>query len=335
MSVQERAGTETTVTVSVVIPAYRAAAHVGETLDSVFAQTFTDYEVILINDGSPDSVPLERVLEGYGDKVIYVTQPNGGPSRARNTGIRKARGRYVALLDSDDIWMPGYLGEQVRSLQADPTLDVIYSNGVIFGDSPLAGRTLMDASPSRGTVTFEALVREECTVLLSCTVARRSTLLDAGLFDERFLRSEDYHLWLRLAFAGRRFAYHSRVLVRHRRSPGSLSRNQLAMMRAMIDVLRDIDRQLPLTDAQRAVVRRQIARRHALFEFEQGKRHFLAEQYDAAAEALRAARDADPDMWSRAHTRAIHLGVVAMPRIMRRLYGIWQAGVAAATSPLL
>jgi glycosyltransferase involved in cell wall biosynthesis len=324
---------ESAVTVSVIIPAYNAASYISATLDSVFSQEFTDYELILINDGSPDTPELEQALRPYRDRIVYLPQANRGVSHARNVGIRYARGEYVAFLDSDDLWLPRYLGEQMRRLAAAPSIDLIYSNGTIFGDSPLAGRTLMEASPSNGAVTFERLIDERCTVLLSCTVARRRALLDAGGFDERFRRSEDFHLWLRLAFAGRNLAYHRQPLVRHRRSHGSLSHDRVAMIEAMIAVLRDIDQRLPLTEQQRARVRRQIARRQAQMALEQGKRLFISEEYEAAAEALARSWRSDPSRWRRARLRAIHFGLRATPRLARRLFDLRRHLTApAATS---
>jgi len=321
------------VAVSVVIPAYNAAAHIAETLDSVFGQDFSDYEVIVINDGSPDTPALLDVLHPYRHRLVYLAQANGGVSSARNLGIRHARGEYVAFLDSDDLWMPGYLREQMRRVAADPSIDLIYSNGVKIGESPLAGRTLMEGSPSHGPVTFENLVDEKCTVLLSCTVVKRGVLLDAGGFDEAFRRSEDFHLWLRLAFQGRHLAYHDQPLVRHRIRRGSLSHDRLTMIEAMIDVLRDIGERLPLTDGQRARVRHQIARRQAQLALEQGKRLFIMGQYKAAAQALARSCQSDPSRWRRARLRAIHLGVRIMPRLTRRLYDLRrQVGAAAASS---
>jgi glycosyltransferase involved in cell wall biosynthesis len=82
--------------VSVVIPAYNVASFVTEALESVFAQSFTDYEVILVNDGSPDTIDLERAIAPYRDRIEYVTQENRGPSAARNAGVRRARGEFVA-----------------------------------------------------------------------------------------------------------------------------------------------------------------------------------------------------------------------------------------------
>src|SRR5215469_13488576 len=103
--------------VSVVIPAYEAAGHIASALESVFAQTFSDYEVIVINDGSPDTPQLLQVLRPYRDRIRYFEQGNEGPSGARNNAILAATGHYIAFLDSDDSWSPSYLVEQVRFLQ--------------------------------------------------------------------------------------------------------------------------------------------------------------------------------------------------------------------------
>ena len=100
--------------VSVIIPAYMAAAYIHETLESVFRQTYRNFEVILINDGSPDTEDFERAIAPYRDRIIYIRQENGGPSAARNTGIRRARGEYLAFLDSDDVWYPTCLAALVE-----------------------------------------------------------------------------------------------------------------------------------------------------------------------------------------------------------------------------
>jgi glycosyltransferase involved in cell wall biosynthesis len=100
--------------VSIIIPAYNIAPYIAETLDSVFAQTFTDYEVIVVNDGSPDTEEFERAMQPYLDRVIYLKQENGGASVARNAGLQTARGEFVAFLDGDDLWLPNYLEEQMK-----------------------------------------------------------------------------------------------------------------------------------------------------------------------------------------------------------------------------
>ena len=114
--------------VSIVIPAYNAAEYIAGTLESVFAQVFTNYEIIVVNDGSPDSPALRQVLEPYRSRVRYIEQENKGPSGARNTGIRAARGKYIALLDSDDLWLPHHLANQVALIEGSQDLDLVYSN---------------------------------------------------------------------------------------------------------------------------------------------------------------------------------------------------------------
>ena len=101
--------------VSVIVPAYCAAKWISTALDSVLAQTFTDYEITVVNDGSPDTEMLERVLEPYRHHIRYVCQENQGLSGARNTGIRASRSLYIALLDADDIWEPEHLAPRSQS----------------------------------------------------------------------------------------------------------------------------------------------------------------------------------------------------------------------------
>src|SRR5690242_21639427 len=99
--------------VSIIMPAYRVAAYISRALDSILAQTFTDYEIIVVNDGSPDTEELEQVLAPYGERIVYIKQANAGPSGARNTAIRQARGAWLAFLDADDYWEPNFLARQM------------------------------------------------------------------------------------------------------------------------------------------------------------------------------------------------------------------------------
>jgi glycosyltransferase involved in cell wall biosynthesis len=100
--------------VSVIIPAYNVAPYIAETLKSVFGQTKSAFEVVVVNDGSPDTTELEEVLRPFRDRIVYLKQENRGLSGARNTGIRVATGDLIALLDGDDVWMPQYLETQTR-----------------------------------------------------------------------------------------------------------------------------------------------------------------------------------------------------------------------------
>jgi hypothetical protein len=321
---------QTTPAVSVIIPAYNSAPFIAQTLDSALSQSFGDYEVIVVNDGSPDTPDFERALRPYWTRIVYLIQQNGGPSAARNLAIRHARGEYVAFLDSDDLWMPEYLANQMRILAAEPTLDLLYSNGLVIGDVQLAGRELMSIAPSRGKVTFERLIAIVCTVHMSCVVARRQSLIDVGLFDERFRRSEDFHLWARLAYRGARIGYHRRVLVLHRRRPGSLSDDRMAMTKGAIEVLQDLERTLPLTAEQQTLIRQHIARCHAVAALEEGKQLFMAGEYDRAAAAFEHSRAFEPDRWRQTRLRALRVGLRVAPRLMRRTYSLLRGSGAPA-----
>lgn len=272
--------------VSVIVPAHNAAPYIAPALDSVFAQTFTDYEVIVVNDGSPDTPELERALEPYRDRILYLKQENQGPSAARNAGVDKARAAYVAFLDSDDLWLPDYLAAQMAALAENPSLDLIYADALLFGESVPPGLTFMQAAPSRGPVTFESLLRFECCIITSCVVARRSALVDAGLFDPKFLRSEDYDLWLRLAHRGGQIAYQRKVIARHRAHGASLAADSILMFESLIEVYQKIANTLSVSPPVLRVIEKEIRRCQADVAFKQGSRLFMARQFDQAAEAL-------------------------------------------------
>lgn len=275
--------------VSVIIPTYNCAEYIGEALESVFAQTFTDYELIVINDGSPDVDELERVLLPFQDRIVYIRlQQNRGLAAARNAGVRAARAPLVALLDADDAWESSYLAVQVETLERDPTIDVIYPNAVIVGDGPDAGLEYMELSPSEGAVTFEGLVSLRCTVMVSAVI-RRETLIRAGMFDESLRACEDFDLWLRIANQGGRIAYHRRVLVRYRRRPGSLSSDPARTHAAILHVLDKVDRTMALTPSESSSVARTRARIIASTRLHEAKRALRAGDAQTAIKALREA----------------------------------------------
>jgi hypothetical protein len=302
--------------VSVVIPAYRVAQYIAAALDSVLAQTFKDYEIIVVNDGSPDSEELEKALEPYRDRIAYLHQENQGASAARNTGIRAARGKYIAPLDADDFWNPEHLGAQLAVIEADPSIDMVYADARIFGDVPEAGRTVMELSPSAGEVTFERLVTRECTVHLCVSVCRRETLLRAGLFDAELQRGEDIDMWLRILRQGGRVAYRRRVLGHYRRHPGSNSADPVVAIEGFLAALAKVARDPNLTPVQRAVVNQQRLIERARVELHNGKQAFLAGDAEKAVSHLTRAN---------AQFKSLKIGAIVTvlrvaPRSLRALY---------------
>jgi glycosyl transferase family 2 len=271
-------------TVSVIVPAYNTAPFIADTIASILGQTYTDYEIIVVNDGSPDTAALEAALEPFRDRIHYIVQQNRGLSGARNTGIAAARGELVALLDSDDVWEPDYLACQVRTLTAQG-LDIVYPNAVNFGDPRRSGRLFMDVHPSSGPVTIESLVTQQCNVMVS-VLARREILVAAGLFDESLRSSEDFDMWLRVVARGGRMGYDTRPLVRSRLRPESLSANEISMCQHIVRVLDKTARAMALTPAQAELVADRRAYFMALLRFHEGKRAFFAGDRKAALSAL-------------------------------------------------
>src|SRR6185503_11989273 len=260
--------------VSVIIPAYDVTEFIGDALNSVFAQTFSDYEVIVINDGSPDTPKLERTLGPYMSRIVYLKQENRGVSAARNAGIAAARGSLIAFLDGDDIWLANYLEVQVKRIQADPSIDVLYPNVLMFGGSSEDGEEFMTICPSNGEVTFERLLLQECNVS-NCSIARKETLVRAGMFDESLRSVEDFDLWLRVIKCGGCISYHRDVLARYRRRSGSLTADPISLSQDQLRVVEKIKQTMTLTPEEQATVDFHQRRFDALLNFSQGKRAFF------------------------------------------------------------
>lgn len=275
--------------VSVIIPAYNVAPFIAETLDSVFAQTFTDYEVIVINDGSPDTVEFERVIEPYRERIHYIQQENGGASSARNAGLGVAKGEFIAFLDADDLWSPDYLTAQMQFIR-EHHCDLVCADAMITGDSPDAGKTyfetLMETAPAVGEVTFLQLVGAEKSLITSGVVARRNQIFDVGLFDLALRNAQDFDLWLRLARHGARLAYQRRVLLEYRTRQGSLTGDAINSHLREFRVFDKIEQSYPLSPAERVEVTSVIRKRRALLEYELGKLYLIPGEFERARESF-------------------------------------------------
>jgi glycosyltransferase involved in cell wall biosynthesis len=274
------------VTVSVIIPAYNCTQYIPEALDSVFAQTFKDFEIVLVNDGSPDTEMLEQLIAPYRDRIIYRKQENRGPAAARNTGIRAARGNYLAFLDSDDCWPPEYLAAQMRLFEETP-LDLVYADAFYFGDGPLPRKTFITAANPH-VATFGDLLLEGNQIITSGAVASKQVIVDAGLFDEsESVRGpEDYDMWLRLASRGAKIAYQPTVQALRRVHPNALTSNDTKMLEAEEHVLSKLEKTLELSQENRSLLRSRLASVRAHVDLEKGKRHLLCGDTDQARDCL-------------------------------------------------
>ena len=304
---------------SVIIPAYNVAPYIGETLDTVFAQTFTDYEVIVVNDGSPDTAALERVLEPRIKQIKYIKQENRGASAARNTGLRAARGEFVAFLDADDLWLPNYLEAQIRFL-SEHDCDLVCADAEVFRDSSRDEKTYMESlmpdAPLTGEVTFLGLLSAQQNLITSGVAVRRQQVLEVGLFDESLRNSQDFDLWLRLAHHGTRMAYQRCVLLRYRSRVNSLSGDEVNVHRRELRVLEKVECVYDLSPRKRAEVISVIEQRRAILEFELGKLYLAQGDFRLARESFGKANQFGRSLRTRV---AVWLLRVA-PRLMQSLY---------------
>ena len=302
--------------VSVIIPAYKVASFIKTTLDSVLSQTFTDYEIIVINDGSPDTEELERQIESYSNSINYLTQPNQGAGAARNAGIRAARGKYVAFLDGDDFWLPEFLKEQVALISSDGGFDLVYADAINLQGATFSRTSNMDVNPSSGFVTAESLRTGKCNVITSSVVARRDLIIEVGLFDESFPNSQDFDLWLRLAKHGARMTYQKKVLVHRRIYEGSLASNPIKSFEGEIAVLEKTRRRGDLTAEEQAAISKILERRRATVEVFRGKQQLSAGEFDSARAAFRVANDYNQS-WK---LRLVLFCLRVAPRLLQRVY---------------
>ena len=314
--------------VSVIIPSYKTADLIAACLDSVFAQTYSDFEAIVVNDGSPDTPELEKVLQPYIDRIVYIKQENKRAAGARNNAIRNARGEFVAFLDSDDTWMPDHLFSQMQLFTEDPSLDLVYCDGILVLDAAQECR-FMEKCPSTGQATFDALIVERCQIPISTVVARKRTLVDAGLFDEKLPRCDDYDMWVRAAFSGAKIGYSRKLgarlfVVR----PGSLSQSNARMIEGYWNILEKFKRTLPLKDVDRDVVEKRAAQIRARYLLEEGKSKLEERQFDQGRQLISQAND----YFRRPSLIAAVFGLSIAPGATAKLMSFWRKIRSAASA---
>ena len=207
-------------TVSVIVPTYNTLAYLPEAIDSILNQTFEDFEILLVNDGSTDGT--EQWAKTLDDsRVHYIYQQNQGLSAARNTGIRLAQGKYIAFLDADDSWDATKLAKQVAYLIAYPQVGMVHA-WVSFMDAEGVSTGRIWKTQAQGWVLPQLLHRNDVAVL--SVLVRRECFEQIGEFDTQLKSLEDWEIWLRLA-AKYPIGILQEPLAQYRQLPGSMSRN--------------------------------------------------------------------------------------------------------------
>jgi glycosyltransferase involved in cell wall biosynthesis len=218
-------------TVSVIIPTYNYARYLPEAIDSALGQTHAPLEIIVVDDGSTDETP--QVLARYGAKIRAIRQINQGVAAARNTGVAAARGEYVALLDSDDLWMPRKLELQIARFDADPTLGLVHCGAETFDPAGSTLDVLLDGM--EGWVGMEILRLDRVVISApgSGILLPKRVIEEVGGFDVRLPPSDDWDLCYRVA---ERYpiGFVAEILVRYRLHGGGIHLNIPKMENAML-----------------------------------------------------------------------------------------------------
>jgi len=180
--------------VSVVIPTYNRLPQVKDAIESVLNQIYRDFELWVVDDGSTDGTG--EALRAFGDKVKYISQDNRGVSTARNVGLRISGGKYLAFLDSDDLWEPEKLDIQVTFMEENPQFPLCYTDEVWI-------RRGIRVNPKKKHAKYSGWIFEKCLPLCiispSSALIKRSLFDEIGGFDETLPVCEDYDFWLRVA----------------------------------------------------------------------------------------------------------------------------------------
>lgn len=210
--------------VSVIMPAYNAVRFLSEAVDSVLKQTFQDFELIVVDDGSTDRT-RDVVAEFFDPRIHYIYQDNRGPAAARNAGIAAARGEFIAPLDSDDLALPHRLTTQMSYLEAEPALSVVGS-GYEWIDEQ--GQRIPWNNHSWQKYPELNDLKDwlfDCPFVPSATMFRRTAWEDVNGFDEELIGPEDWNFWMRLVLKGHRMTWQHDVVCLYRHRQDSVSQN--------------------------------------------------------------------------------------------------------------
>ena len=226
-------------TVDVIIPVFNAARYLPIALESVYRQTFSDWHIVLVDDGSTDDTDevVSPFLARFGSRISYIRRTNQGPSAARNAAIRASTSEFIALLDGDDAWLPCRLIESITILIAHPQAGLSYGLVTYMDSAGTPGSTWEgNRKYAEGRIAPQIYMRN---VELPCPTItfRRRCIEEAGLFDETMRATEDRDLWLRIAFRYE-VAFIPKVIAYYRVSPNSASANSQKMFEGQLQFLR-------------------------------------------------------------------------------------------------
>lgn len=214
------------VSVSIIIPTYNRRNLIGKAIDSVLAQSWPDYELIIVDDGSTDATG-EYISRKYPDpRIHYYYQPNKGQNFARNLGLSKATGEFLCFLDSDDLWPDNKLEISLTAFQEHPDVDIVYGDEIIIDEQ---GNELGKERIKRYSGMVSAKLIVDNFVGMSAAMVRTDAVRKIGGMDEKIKVADDYSLWLRLS-SSCRFYYLEEPLGYYRITSGQISKDKMARL---------------------------------------------------------------------------------------------------------
>ena len=214
-------------TISIIIPTYNAGQYIEEALASVFAQSFQDFEVIIIDDGSTDDT-AQKIKTLSDPRILYVYKENQGPAAARNYGLNLVRGEYIAFLDVDDLWESHKLEMHLNLMKSFPLMGMSFSWFQILFDQPIQRfESPWFTPPKKQILSFGDFLERNWTGHSSSVVLRTQCMRDCKGFDESLYTGEDYYLWLQIAQRGWGIGFLPEALSIYRRRTGSLTVDHL------------------------------------------------------------------------------------------------------------
>ncbi len=220
--------------VSVIVPVYNREALVGGTVESILAQSYQSLEIILVNDGSSDNSlsVIQEYKAKHPDKIVVIDQQNQGQVASRNNAIRIAKGKYIAFLDSDDLWKPEKLALQIPLFKAN--VGLVYSAIDNIDENGRVLNTVLCDETITGNILPQLLVRNRMTG--GTVVVLHEALNKVGLFDEEFSAAENWDLWIRIC---REYdaGLVNLPLVQYRVHPGNMSKDRMLMLSAKEDIV--------------------------------------------------------------------------------------------------
>jgi glycosyltransferase involved in cell wall biosynthesis len=273
--------------VSIIMPAYNVEPYVGEAIRSALAQTYSDFELIVVDDGSKDgTAEVVRRRAREDPRIHLVQQANRGLAGARNSALRAARGAFIALLDSDDLWEPDFLAEQMAILEARPDVDIVTGNGWCLGGAQHGqlARPFPDPRPAPDPAS---IIGDEWSVFIM-SVFRRRVYTMIGPFDEDMRSNEDYDFWLRAAVAGCTFYRNDRPLGHYRVRTDSLSASDVRMLRGILHVYTKLRPVIAARPREMSILDRQIKRFEAEWIAAEARLAIELDDFEAAREHLGA-----------------------------------------------